>query len=202
MPTAQMPNSPIPSKRMSFSPKIIFVILAVVVLVEVIFAVKTLSQPTPAQRVAKAKAVTKSQISIVSVKKEYKVGDLVPVSILVETGSHKTIGTDVILHYDSNLLEATSSSVIKKGTIYQDFPALGLDPKTSIVTVSGINTADRVFQGLGLLATINFIARAPGLASVTVDFTPNSTTDTNVVDSISGKDILEQVENLNLTIRQ
>lgn len=184
-----------------FTPKIIFVILAAVVLVEVVFAIRTLSAPTP-KAVVKSKVPLKSQVSLVSVKKEYIVKDVVPVSVMVETGNHKTIGTDVIFHYDPKILEATSSAVIVKGKIYQDYPAAGIDSQTGTVTISGINSSSQPnFQGSGLLATINFRAKAAGQTTVTLDFTPDSTTDTNMVDSTSGEDVLESVENLSLTIR-
>lgn len=197
-PSAPISNSPTSPRLKFFNPKVVFIILVVIVIVEIIFAVGALTQ-TASQR-SKVLENTTVTMSVTSVKKEYKIGDVVPVSILLDTAGKKAIGTDAILHFDPKVLEATSSA-IEKGTIYQDYPALGIDGKLGTVTVSGINSADVNFSGIGVLASINFTAKTSGSTTVSLEFTPGSTTDTNIVDPVSGGDILQMVNNLKLSIK-
>jgi hypothetical protein len=180
-------------------PKIIFLVLALVVLVEVIFAARSLKQnpPPPAPKVAKA--ISGGKIILASPKKEYSVGESVPVSIRVSTGGHPTDGTDVVLSFDSKVLSATSSAIIT-GKIYPDYPVARVEGDT--IRISGISSVNgEGFNGSGVFATINFKAKAAGRAGLVISFKPGSTTDSNIVESKSAKDDLEGVTNIDLTVK-
>lgn len=188
-----------PSKKW-LAPKALFVVLGVVIAAEVIFAIRTLTQPTPAP-LPRAKEVSiVASISLASNKTNYSVGDSVPIIIKVDTGGHKTAGSDVILHFDPKALEASGAASFVKGVIYKDYPHLEVSSKGR-VAVSGIGPADANFSGAGVLSTVNLKAKAKGVTKVTVEFTPPSSTDSNILDSESSQDILEKVEDLNLIIK-
>ncbi len=197
-------NIQISSTKKWFTPKIIFIVLAVVLVVEVIFGLRSLISPmSPSSSpTTDSQTVTDGKVSLSSVSNTYKVGDTVSLSINLDTGGHKTAGSDVILHFDSKILDATDSSSITKGSIYSDYSKLEVDPKLGLVTISGVSGLNQSnFQGVGVLATLNFKSKAAGQTTITLDFKPGSTTDTNLTDATSGKDILGSVANLTLTIK-
>lgn len=188
----------LPFKNLLHGPKLIFVILGLVLLAELLYGIKMFRQVTPPPP-AKIQPISGAKLVLISPKKVYTVGDLVPVTIRVATGGRAVDGVDVLLKYDAKVLEATSGG-IKKGVIFSEYPLLSVDQKTGLVRISGIGPT-KSFSGIGVLATINFTGRSAGDVKLTFDFEPNSTSDSNVVEARTTKDILEQVFNLDLTVR-
>lgn len=121
----------------------------------------------------------------------------------LNTGSAQTDGTDAILSYDSSRFTASS---IVSGTIYPDYPGNNIDEASGKITISGLASVSSAFSGQGTLATINFTVKetAPtGATQIKFDFDPNDkskTTDSNVVERGSVKDILNSVVNGNYTV--
>lgn len=193
-----MDNQPKPSgSRFPLGPKLIFVVLGAILLIEVIFAVKILAKPLPPPP-PKIAPLTGAKIVLVSPKTTYNKGETVPVTVRLTTGGRNTSGVDVILRFDPKILEASASG-IKRGNIYQEYPVASLDPQ-GVVSVSGISV-NKDFSGVGVFANVIFTAKASGQTSVKVDFQKDSTTDSNVVETGTTKDILDQVFNLDLTIK-
>ena len=194
-----VPEVAVPKKR--FSPKIILLILVVVVLGEIIFAVKTLTSPI--SKIGQNKtSIGKANIALLLGKSEYAVGEVLPIKIRVDTNDNKTSGTDVLLRFDPKIFEASGTGVITKGTIYQDYPVASVDSKVGLITISGISqTKENGYSGIGILATVNLKAKAPGQTKITLDFTPDSIKDTNILDATSSRDLLQQVMPLSLTIK-
>ncbi len=187
--------------KFSWGPKLIFIILAGVILVEIIFAVRTLTKPLPpTPPPSKVTSSSKATISLAADKKIYQVGETIPVNVQIDTSGKKTDGTDLLLHFDPKALDASPAAIIK-GTIYGEYPVTTVDTKNGIISISGISSLSKEYSGTGLFATINFTAKTKGQTSILVDFTPNLTTDSNIVETGTGKDILEQVANLSLTIQ-
>lgn len=193
-------QEPTQEKKWSFGPKIIFGLIGVILAVEAIYAFKTFTKPLPPPP-PKIQPISGGKIVLLSPKKEYKVGETVPVAVRVVTGGHQSGGTDVTLKYDPKILEATGAANLKKGLIYPEYPLLSVDGKTGDVRISGISGTGASFNGIGVLATINFKAKAFGKSSVTIDFTYGATDDSNIVDSSSSQDILEEVFNLEVEIK-
>ncbi len=193
-----MDNEPI--KRI-FRPKLIFIVLGVIIAVEVIFAVRTLTKPLPPPP-AKLQPISGGKIVLLSPGKSYKVGDSVFVTIRVATGGRATNGTDLVLNYDPKILEASTSGAIRPGKIYSDYPILTVDPKTGTIRISGTTSAgSKAFNGIGVFATLNLKAISAGDTTLKVDFQKDSTTDSNVVESSTTKDILEEVFNLEVNVQ-
>lgn len=183
-----------------FNPKIIYLILGVVILVEVFFGLKVLTRSTPPPP-AKLQPLSGAEIILVSPKKEYKVGDNIPVSVRVSTGGHPSDGTDLILRYDPTLVEATISA-LRRGRIYPEYPVTEVDSKSGVIRMSGIaSTSVGGFNGVGVFATLNLKAKQAGKTTLMVDFKKGETTDTNVVEAKTATDLLEEVSDLELTIK-
>lgn len=191
-------------KNLFFSPKIIFAILGIVVLIEVIYAARVLTSPTPPPPpTGGSKTSTQpsaGKISLITPKTNYQVAEEVPVSVMIDTGSHTIDGVDLIVRFDPKILEATSGGLIK-GTIMSEYPLMSLDAQAGLIAISGISSLGNSFSGTGQFATLNLRAKAPGTTSLTIDFNKGSTTDSNLVVTATSEDILGSVSNVNLEIR-
>lgn len=186
-------------KQFTLNPKIVFIILGAVLLIEVLYALTVLSSPAPAKpEPVQAKQVS---ISLHASKSEFAIKEVVQVTAVLDTGSHETEGTDLLLNFDPKILEATAGAVTK-GAIYPEYPQVRIDNKAGSIQISGISGLEgKLFKGEGGFAIINFRAKAKGDAVLTVNFTQGKTDDSNVVEALSGNDILESVIDLTIKVQ-
>lgn len=188
-------------KKIFTVPRIVFAILGMILLGEVIYAIRVLTSPIPApppRNISIQKPVGK--ISLTAPKISFSTKDVVPVSVMVDTGGQTVDGVDLIVHFDPKILEATSGGIIQ-GRIFDEYPAVSVDSKTGLIAISGIASLESSFKGVGTFAIINLRAKKPGVTSLMIDFEKGSTVDSNVVETGTSKDILEVVDNLELDIK-
>lgn len=198
-----MDNNPtIGNKKWYQTWRIIYPILGVVLVVELIFGLKTLLTPLPKSKVQTLQPITGASIMLRSDKANYKVGETIPVKIRVWTGGHATSGTDLSLRFDPKVLEATSTA-FTRGKIYTDFPLINIDSKNGVIKVSAVtSTAKQAFSGIGEFGVINFKAKGVGQTTLTVDFEKGQTDDSNVVGALTNEDVLDKVNNLKITVQK
>lgn len=182
--------------------KIIFGVLGLIILIELIIGFRTLTagrtQPVLPPQIA---SMSDPKIVIRPSRTDVSIGETVEVKVLVVTGGNSTDSTDLILHYDPKFLEASVSSSIKVGQIYEDFPVAVVDPGLGEIAVSGVTPPKgQPFVGIGTLATLYFKALQNGKSALTVDFQKGATAESNVVLSGSSKDILGEVINVDISI--
>lgn len=188
-------------KRNFSGPKIIFAILGVVLIVELVYAIRVLSSPTPrpvpVNKVTVAKTV--GRISLFAPKRALKVGESVPVSVVVGTGGNTVDGADLIVRFDPKVIEASQEGLIK-GKIFDEYPLVSLDSNKGLISISGISSSKKGFTGTGQFASIVLRAKSAGKTAISIDFNKGSTTDSNLVEAATSKDILEVVDNLEFNI--
>ncbi|HEX5430312.1 MAG TPA: cohesin domain-containing protein [Patescibacteria group bacterium] len=133
----------------------------------------------------------------------YQVGDAINVNINVDTEGAAIDGIDVYsLHYNPSILEiedadsAASGVQITAGTLLPQ--TLTNTVNSGLIQFSQVTTGGTTYTGSGVLATINFKALAGGTSNLTFDFTPGSTSDTNVAGA--GTDKLTSVGTASLTV--
>lgn len=183
--------------------KIIFVSLGLILLAEVVYAVWVLKSSVPA---SPAPSVTQTitpslpTISLNASKADFAVNETVAVAVLIDSGNKNLAGVDLIVKFDPKVLEATQGGLVK-GRIFDEYPLVSADQTRGTISISGVNSAGSGFKGTGQFAAINFKVRAAGKTKLTVDFEKGSTTDSNLVDTDTSKDILEQVNDLELEIK-
>lgn len=185
--------------------KIILVVLALVIVGELTYFLPRAFKEAPKVNINKPAPLAGAQIALVSSKKVYSLGTLVPVDINIFTGGYPTDGVDVIINYDNKLLEASSGALVR-GSIYADYPVMAVDQVAGKIRISAISgLSGKSFNGLGALARVNFKAKNKGLAKLMLDFTKGATTDSNITRSASGtnaaQDSLDQIFNLEVMIR-
>jgi len=124
------------------------------------------------------------------------------VNVLVDTAGVITDGTDAVIKYDPARLTANAPVII--GTIYPEYPIAIIDVAKGEIKVSGIASSSQSYSGSGVLATINFtVANSGTPTALTFDFDPNNkgtTTDSNVVEKDSIRDVLSSVTNGSYTL--
>lgn len=207
-PTSQPPSSlPYGGGRKWITPKNIFIVLGIIVAIELILGIKAFVSRSGQSDTSTSSAVSqpvlkgsdKGTISLVSSQKEVKIGDTVSVSVEV-TSPLPADGVDIVARFDPNLLSAIDGD-IRQGTIFSLYPLAKVEP-TGVVRISGIATPGIAgFSGKDIFAIVNFKALKKGVAKLTLDFTPGQTADSNIVGAQSGKDLLEEVGNLEVNIR-
>ncbi len=185
--------------------KIIFIVFAAVIAFELLMGAKTLFTPIKVVKktpVAVVVSVSEGSIDLTAEKSAYKIGEIVPVLIKVSTGNHLISGVDLVLKYDPSMLEASGSSLMK-GSVFDEYPQINIDSKNGILRSSGlISPAKSGFRGSGDFGKINFSAKAPGVAIISLEFTPNATNESNMVELETIKNILGKVGNVKINIQQ
>lgn len=184
--------------------RIIYPILALVVLVELVWGAKQLLAPLPQppKKETQKLVLTKgARIQLVSSKIEAKTGELIPVTVKISTGGYTIIGTDLVMRFDPSVLEASANSFVR-GNIYNEFPQINIDSKNGVIRISGIAAnITGGFNGGGNLGVINFKAKKTGTAKLIIDFKKGVTSDSNMIRAQASEDILASVSNLSLTIK-
>lgn len=193
--------------------KLIKIIVGAVLLIVVILLVWFIWNFTQAKNQTVGSILQKTQntsksldkvpgIIILSTSKQtFKVGETMTVSINFSSRQFSD-GADVILLYDPKLLSVelnANNKPVNVGAIYQEYPE-NSDDKNGRITVSGISSTPEGNVASGLFGTVNFKAKAAGKATISLDFTKGSSTDTNITEAENSQDILEAVQNVEVVI--
>lgn len=125
-------------------------------------------------------------------------GELFEVSVIVNTNNQEIGGAGARIKYDPKSVIVDSVIV---GDIFADYPQVKHDNMKGELVISGISAnSSSLYSGEGVLATIRWQAVAAGKSKVTFDFTPGSTTDSNMAVTFGNGDILSQVNELSLNV--
>lgn len=134
------------------------------------------------------------------------VGETFTVTVRLDTQGASIDGVDIRhLSFDPKLLQVIDSNPSQPGiqigadSLMSSTLLNSVDNATGKITFSQVVAMGSKYKGSGILATIQFIAKAPGNASLVFSFTPKSTKDTNVAANV-GEDILSAVINGAYTI--
>ncbi len=119
---------------------------------------------------------------------------------MIDTGSWTVSGADLIVKFDPKALEVTSKD-LTKGTIFDDYPLIAVDADKGIISISGVASSNSGFKGSGQFALLNLKTKLVGKTVLTADFKKDSTAYTNLVEVKTAKNILEQVDNLEINIQ-
>lgn len=191
-------------KKFFIGPKIIFLVLGIAILIEAIYAVKVLTAPIPAPPPFSTSndnvQLSGGSILLNTGKTNIALGETVSIKVLIATGGHILDGADVIMRFDPKIFEASQTGLIK-GRIFDEYPLVSINSNSGVVSVSGVNSLKNGFKGTGQFMSLNLKAKAKGKSVVTVDYQQNSTSDSNLVEANTSRDILESVGRLELNVQ-
>lgn len=201
-PPAPAQAAPVKKPQLNLKILIMAGLAAAVLILLIIFALGriNLNNTNTQPGTGSAAVQSKPKLVLISDRKEYKVGQGVILAVGLSTGNKPTDGTDLVLHFDNQVLQASSSAILE-GSLYPDYPLRAVDQKSGLVRISGIAAVNKSYTGSGIFATILFQAVKPGQAVFTIDYRPGLTTDSNIVESGSGQDILSEADNLEVTVK-
>lgn len=135
----------------------------------------------------------------------YNRGCTFQVAVVLDASNEQTDGTDAILIYDTTKLTLSAQAVQTNTSIYPDY-SNSSDPSTGKISISGIASVSQAYSGKGNMATVSFQVKsdaAPGPMTIRFDFDSSNkdkTTDSNVVERGTVKELLTQVTDGNYTI--
>lgn len=182
-------------------PKIIFMILGIIILVEVILGAKTLLSKNSTQ-VPSIQPLQGGLIALTSEKSNFRPNEKFKISAKLATGGKPSDSTDLVIYYDPGQLK-TSSDKITLGETYPDYPIADVDEQLGLIRISGITPPkEDGFNGIGRFAEIEFTALNLGKGEIKIEYEKGATTDSNIVASESPSDLLENVINFKYEISQ
>lgn len=201
--TTPLPQNPkeVVSGLKANLPKIIFIILGIVVLVEIVLGARALLSNNSTQ-VPNIQPLSGGVLALTTQKSNFAPNEKFIVNVKLATGGKPSDSTDLVLFYDPGQLK-TSSDKISLGETYPDYPIADVDEQLGLIRISGITPPrEEGFNGIGSFAQIEFTALNQGKGEIKIEFEKASTTDSNIVASESPSDLLENVINLKYEISQ
>lgn len=195
--------------RSNKTKRIALIITGIVFAAELVWAASVIQKNISPVKEVVTQPVSVNQVSgaIISLETsqtDFKVGEKINVTVNIES-KKATDGIDLVIKYNPKELTVVPVDVDTKapflaGTIYSDYPLNSVDEKKGIISVSGISSLPEGVIPDGVLGTLTFIASEAGKSAVALEFTPGNTTDTNVTETKTAKDILTSVKNLEVNI--
>jgi len=135
-------------------------------------------------------------------KKTFSVEETFLATVLVDTGSRKTVGVDAVLKYDPEFLEIVEENgkfVDYSESDFDIFPGGRFDPETGDVRFSAlVGPEEAPLIGSGKIGTLKFKTLKEGETSLSFVHDLRFTGDSNV--AWEGKDILGKIEDASIKI--
>lgn len=181
--------------------KAVLILLLAVIAFEIAWAVKTINSPVVPAKTDSILEISGGKIALVPQRMEYEIGETVPVKIRVATGGKVVDSADVVLRFDPEVLQATGPADFIKGDMFGEYPLIGVDQKGIIKIGALTPPGGKSFAGVGKLGVVNFTAKKAGQTTVSVEFSQGLSSDSNIIVSGATEDILTEVFNLNLEIK-
>lgn len=168
------------------------------------------------------KAAPQAELLLSPVSGNFQTGQSFNVFVRIDAKTHTLSGADVDIYYDSDKLsvrdadrDPTNGIQIQADTLFLTYLGNKTDPCGNTknlrgkITLSGIAYSAALLptppphqpfpqpgvQPVGTFATIGFDAIGPGTAQIQFNFQPNSTTDSNLLESSTAQDVLNSVTN-------
>lgn len=125
-------------------------------------------------------------------------GDSFTTAVWLDTNGASVGGVGAKITFDPAIL---SVEKIETQPVFPDYPATTFDNTTGKIVISGIvNNPNELYSGKAQFATISWKAKSGGNANITLDYTPNQTSDSNIAVLYGNGDILEKVNTVSVTV--
>lgn len=154
------------------------------------------SQPQPENEIAPGK-ISLAQLSLVSDKLAYQVGEEGLIDVYLDTTGFEVIAVDVQITYDPDLIEVEE---IIKGDVFDSYPTNANKIMGGKIYMSALADIGEVKTGIIKIGSIKVRALSKGQTSLDFVYTPQGTTDSNVVSKNNANDALGRVIGITLSI--
>lgn len=115
-----------------------------------------------------------------------------PVGIVIDSAGKSVDGVDVVVNFDPKKVQVVGET-ISPTTMFERFPLNKVDNGRGQIQFSALTFNSK--PEIGIAATFRFRPLAPGAVNFTFDFTLGKTTDSNIAEHGTAKDVLGKVEN-------
>lgn len=115
-----------------------------------------------------------------------------PVGIVVDTAGKVVDGVDVVINFDPARVQVVGTRV-EPTTILEEYPLNKIDNTKGEIKFSALTFNPKALAGVA--GTFRFRPLARGEVNLTINFTPEATTDSNIAEHGTAKDILGKVLN-------
>lgn len=127
-----------------------------------------------------------------------KKGDVFSIDVVLAPGDTYIDGIDARISYNPSILEVVK--VDTASSVFSAFPSNSIDEKKGMVSFAALSAPNTSVDKNGNVASLLVKALTQGISPVAFVFTPNNSTDTNAAEHGTGRDALENVENISITI--
>lgn len=180
--------------------RLLFILLGVLLIVELVHSARLLMQPLPKKATPRPLSLGRILLTTPNNPTHLGLGQSVSVEVRVSTGGHNIDGMDLSLGFDPRSLQATSSGVLE-GNMFRQYPQVKVDNHSGSVSISGISSPQGSgFNGIGTFAIIRFKAMKLGATALKVNYSPNASNLTNLVESATAKNVLASGASLQLNV--
>lgn len=154
---------------------------------------KEVPTPTPAISLQRTKPSAEAVLALQPQKADLRQGEILSVAIQVDTGGKPSAGIDAVINYDPDKLAVIE---IEAGTLFETYFRQAEDEIKQKIYLSAaiFKITETPFAGQGVFGTIKFKALKPGKTTLSFEYTPQATADSNVTNE-KGLDFLTQVIN-------
>lgn len=142
-----------------------------------------------------------ADLSLQTPKTKLKTEENFSVNIVL-SGGENTLGTDIVLLYDPQKLEALS---VKEAALYPSYQPVSIrrfNNKDGKISLSGSANLNQPVRADGVFGIVTFRTRKAGDTKIYLDYTPTATNKTGVI-SFAGSNLLTRPPSeLQLTIEK
>lgn len=198
-------------KRRQFPVKLFvkgtFVVTIIFIVFEVYVGIKSFSvntEPTknPKQAVFQnAQPIGKGATLALLSASEVKVGEKLQVDIKIATFGRSVKNITMVIKYDPLMVDVSSNNFFVNGKVFSVNPVISRNDLTGVVTITGQTGSPQAgYSGVGMLGKMQFNTKKIGNTKVSID--DKSENGSKIIDYFDGKNILGEVYNVDLNIKQ
>lgn len=165
-----------------------------VLVLSLALGVLTVTSKRPSQSLTTKAAVANASLALSPATGDYTfaVGTSYPVGIVLDSAGKTIDGVDIVINFDPTKARVEGTS-LSTTSIFEQYPQNEVDNARGIIKLSGLTFTPKPLTGI--ITTFRFQPLVKGEVNFTFSFTPGATTDTNIADHDTAKDILGSVEN-------
>lgn len=174
--------------------------LTVLVLSLALAVLVVTGKTSPSQNIRSQAAVVSGFLGLSPAAGDYTYtsGLTYPVGVVVDSKTGSVDGVDVIIKFDPKKAQVVGNS-LNPTTLFEKVPLNTVDNTTGTIRFSALTFTPKSVTGI--LATFSFRPQAPGVVNFNFDFTPGATTDSNIAEHGTAKDILGSTQNATYNFR-
>lgn len=121
-----------------------------------------------------------------------------PLGIVLDSADKNVDGVDVVINFDPNKVRIVTTAVTTT-TLFEEFPQNKVDNLRGQIKFSALTFTPK--PTTGIVGTFSLKPLVKGEINLTFAFTPGATTDSNVAEHATAKDVLVKVANARYNFR-